>query len=70
MVRAPTLIRQNSEDIRWVLDEYGPVLRRYGYEQLYRVWLAAAEGALSQRETLLGVRRVMHSTAAAMMAGR
>ena len=31
-------------DIGWVLDNYRPILARYGYDLLYEIWLDAIEG--------------------------
>ena len=31
-------------DIHWVLDNYKPLLARFGYDLLYEVWLDAIEG--------------------------
>ena len=50
-------------DIHWVLDNYRPVLARYGYDLLYEIWLEAIEGReQSPDATLDNIMKAMEVT--------
>jgi hypothetical protein len=50
-------------DIEWVLSTHRPLLARFGYDQLYEAWLAAAAGHYNNTELEVHVRRIMKRTA-------
>ena len=50
-------------DIHWVLDNYRPVLARYGYDLLYEIWLEAIEGReASEATTAAHIAKAMEVT--------
>ena len=68
LARAPLVcvcgcVQYTPADIQWVLDEYRPLLRRFGYDQLYEAWLAGAAGAFNASTLQDHVRTIMHNTA-------
>eukprot|EP00048_Salpingoeca_helianthica_P001092 m.46514 g.46514 ORF g.46514 m.46514 type:complete len:358 (-) comp11140_c0_seq2:30-1103(-) len=51
------------EDIQWVLTQHRELLARFGYDQLYEAWLAAAAGRYNTTELEAHVHRIMKMTA-------
>ena len=51
-----------AEDIHWVLDNYKPLLARFGYDLLYEVWLDAIEGHITETVAAAQIMQLMKVT--------
>lgn len=49
-------------DIEWTLSEYGTVLQRYGYDEVYRIWIDSKKNGLPDQVTLDRVKEAMRTT--------